>query len=188
MSRTTTAPSGILCHDGAGQGAIPFCAAGDGEFWFLVRTVDRRGPPPADVPHAAGLIVFVDSLPPKVQVSARRGPTGETIVHWQVEELHPKPGSLLLQYRALPTMPWQSIKFDRPEPGPLGPVASGEIPLYPPAEVTQLELRAEVLDLAGNSGTAHVQIALRDRSVRRPCRRPAPCPPPPRRQPLRRKA
>ena len=140
-----------------------FRAPSDGEYWFTVRTVDHGGQPSAvGGPNAAQLIVVVDTTPPKVQISGRHGPTGETIVHWQIEELHPKPGSLSLQYRADATMPWTAVKFDRPEPGAIGPRQSGEVVLYPPSRVTQLELRGEVLDLAGNTGVGQVKINLRD--------------------------
>ncbi len=144
------------------KGRFLFHAPADGEYWFSVSTVDRFGQAPAAAPSTPGLIVFVDTVVPKLQITARRGPTGETIVHWQVDELHPKSGSLVLQYRGAPTMPWQSIRFDRPEPGAAGPVASGEVTLYPPADVAQLELRGEVLDMAGNAGVGQAKIELRE--------------------------
>ncbi len=121
-----------------------------------------RGQAASAAPKTPELIVVVDTTPPKVRLGARRGPTGETIVHWQIEELHPKPGSLSIQYRGAATMPWRTIKFEHPQPGATGPVASGEVALYPPADVAQLELRAEVFDLAGNAGVSQTRINLRD--------------------------
>jgi hypothetical protein len=143
-------------------GRFLFRAPIDGEYWFTVRTVDRAGQPSGVAANAVQLIVVVDTTPPKLQISARRGSTGETIVHWQIEELHPKPGSLSLQYRAVATLPWQEVKFERAEPGAIGPLQSGEVVLYPPAEVAELELRGEVLDLAGNAGVGQVKINMRD--------------------------
>ncbi len=143
-------------------GRFLFRAPNDGEYWFTVRTVDRAGQSSSVGANSAQLIVVVDTTPPKVQLTARRGSTGETVVHWQVEEFHPKPGSLSLQFRASATMPWQAIKLDRPQPGAVGPLQGGEVVLYPPAEVAQLELRGEVLDLAGNAGVGQAKINLRD--------------------------
>jgi hypothetical protein len=59
-------------------------------------------------------------------------------------------------------MPWQTVRFVHPQPGATGPVASGEVALYPPADVAQLELRAEVFDVAGNAGVSQTRINLRD--------------------------
>ena len=140
-----------------------FRAGIDGEYWFLVRTLDRAGQLHPDGPSQPGLKVLVDSTPPKVQLQARRGPTGEVVIGWRVEEPYPKPSSMSLRYRAGPDAPWQPITLERPAPGPEGPVQSGELSLFPPANLAKMELRAEVLDLAGNMGFGQVQVQLNAR-------------------------
>ena len=94
-------------------------AAADGEYWFLVRTLDRSGQVYPSGPCAPELIVLVNTIPPKVQLDARRGPTGEVVVHWQIDEIHPRPGSLAMLCRTAPTAPWQPLALGRPQPGGL---------------------------------------------------------------------
>lgn len=135
-------------------------AAADGEYWFLVRTLDRSGQVYPSGPYAPELIVLVDTIPPKVQLDARRGPTGEVVVHWQIDEIHPRPGSLAMLCRTAPTAPWQPLALGRPQPGGLGAPLAGEVNVHPPTNVAWMEFRGEVVDLAGNPGVGFAQIRL----------------------------
>ena len=134
-------------------------AAVDGEYWFCVRTLDRSGHRYPAGPYAPELIVVVDTVPPKVQLDARRGPTGEVVVRWRIDELHPRPGSLSILYRTGPTTPWQPFALGRRQPGAGAPLV-GEVSLYPPSGIAWMEFRGEAVDLAGNSGAGFAQIRL----------------------------
>ncbi len=137
-----------------------FRAQSDGEYWFQVRTLDRSGQLHPDGPAAPGLCVLVDTTPPKLQLDLHRGPTGEVVVRWQIDELYPKPGSLTLQYRTAAEHAWQPMTLARAEPGPSGPVQTGEMPLYPPVNLSRLEVRAQAADMAGNTAQREAQINL----------------------------
>ena len=53
------------------KGYFLFKAGTDGEYWFDVRTLDRSGQVRPQGPHTPKLIVIVDTVPPKVQLTAR---------------------------------------------------------------------------------------------------------------------
>jgi hypothetical protein len=153
-----------------------FRAANDGEFWFLVRTLDRSGQVRPEGPPSPGLKVVVDTTPPKLKLDARRGAAGEVVVQWKVEELNLRPSGVTLQYRAAPAMPWQPVVMGRPDIRTNGIVQIGEVALYPPAELAQMELRAEAVDMAGNPAVANASVKLDAAGA--PAARPAAGPPP----------
>ena len=146
----------------------------DGEYWFLVRTLDRSGQMFPNGPYAPELIVVVDTVPPKVQLDARRGPTGEVVVRWQIEEVHPRLGSLAIQCRTTPTSPWQPVALGPPQAGGVAAPLAGEATLYPPMNIAWMEFRGEFADLAGNPGVGFAQIRLQGPPASGPCGSPAP--------------
>ena len=91
------------------QGYFLFRAGVDGEYWFDVRTLDRSGQIRPQGPHTPKLIVIVDTLPPKIQLTARRGDAGQITVAFHIEELYPKLDSLAIEYRLSPTAGWQTV-------------------------------------------------------------------------------
>ncbi|MGA2032886.1 MAG: hypothetical protein ABSG68_11550 [Thermoguttaceae bacterium] len=137
-----------------------FRAGGDGELWFAVRTLDRSGRLWPAGPAAPGLKVVVDTTPPKLQLDARRGDAGQVLVHWQVEELHPKLDSLSIQFRTGPQALWQSVAFG-PQSVRSGPSTyAGDVSWMPPGSNGTLEIRAEFSDLAGNLAVSNAQVNL----------------------------
>ena len=142
------------------KGSFLFRAGGDGEYWFLIRTVDRRGqmrPRELDRP---GLRVVVDTVPPSLQLNARRGDAGEIVLRWQASDPNLQASSLTLMYRTEPTQPWQSVAIDRPTENADGPSASGSVSWWPPAGAQRVEIRGEVTDTAGNHAVNQAQVTL----------------------------
>ena len=81
------------------KGYFLFKAGADGEYWFDVRTLDRSGQVRPQGPHTPKLIVIVDTVPPKVQLTAVRGDAGQITAAFRIEELYPKLDSLTIEYR-----------------------------------------------------------------------------------------
>ena len=81
------------------KGYFLFKAGVDGEYWFDVRTLDRSGQIRPQGPHTPKLIVIVDTVPPKVQLTAVRGDAGQITAAFRIEELYPKLDSLAIEYR-----------------------------------------------------------------------------------------
>ncbi len=136
-----------------------FRGHGDGQYWFLVRTLNRAGelfPRGGDQPE---LRVVVDTTPPRLHLEAHRGAAGEIVVRWEVVELNPKPDSLTIQYRAGPGEPWHSVAINHREQTIAETVQEGRVTWWPQTDARRIEIRAQVTDLAGNPAVTHAQLA-----------------------------
>jgi hypothetical protein len=141
-----------------GAGAFPFRATKDGEYWFAIHTLSRSGPlrPPAT--DRPGLRVVVDTVPPGLQLQARRGGGGEVSAQWRIDEPNLRRESFLLQYRTSPYQPWQTVAVDHAWSDGTGPIWTGQVTWWPQTVFERLEIRAEVSDTAGNTAVSHAQI------------------------------
>lgn len=139
-------------------GQFPFRAASDGEYWFVVQTIDGQGHFRPPQPTTPGLSVVVDTTPPRIDLEAIRGEGGEITARWRITELNPKPDSLRILYRVDPSQPWQSLAIDRGRISTSGPVQSGEATWWPEGNGRRIEIRAESSDLAGNANVSHAHV------------------------------
>lgn len=158
------------------KGHFLFRAGSEGEFWFILRTAIRGAQLQTPVKEKPGLRVLVDTTPPKLELVAQRGSSGQLVVRWRVTETYLKHESLTIQYRAEPEKPWQSVAIDRPPDGTAAPEYVGEATWWHPGGSERVEIRGEVADLAGNSAVSHAQVGADLGTIPRP--RPAPDPAP----------
>ncbi len=142
------------------QKQIPFRTAADGEYWFAIRTVDRAGKLHPETISGPGLRVIVDTAPPRMQLTAQSGQAGQIDVRWQINELHPKPDSLSLQYRLLPNGPWQSVAVGEKNSTVSDGMQSGDVSWWPQPGTHEIQIRAEVSDAAGNKSVSHAQVKI----------------------------
>jgi hypothetical protein len=131
----------------------------DGQYWFQARTLDRSGAVRPKTP-TPGLKVVVDTTPPKIQLQSRRGDGGQVTVHWQIDEVNPKPDSLTVQFRTAPTAAWQPVALDRQILHATGNSHIGEVTFMPPADAKNIEIRADAVDLAGNPAVNRIPLHL----------------------------
>jgi len=136
-----------------------FQAKGDGEYWFLIRTVDRAGQVRPRQGNQPGLRVMVDTNPPELKLDASRGSGGEVTTRWQATDPNLNPESLKIQYRPAGTMAWQPLAIDRQAMAVDGITRSGQLTWWPQTAGKRLEIRAEVSDTAGNATVTHAQLA-----------------------------
>lgn len=137
-----------------------FQAGGDGEYWFQIRTVDRLGqfrPEPSGRP---ALRVIVDTVPPKLELQARRGEAGQIIAQWKIDEPQPNLDSLTLQYRTTTDGPWQQVAVGREQHLASGTIHTGEVTWWPHAASGEMQIRAEVADKSGNPAVSHAKVDL----------------------------
>ncbi len=140
-----------------------FGARDDGEYWFRLGTRDRSGavrPEQTGVPAAPGLVVIVDTVPPKLQLEAVRGEAGQIIAQWQIYEPHPDLDSLTIQYRTTSDGPWQEVAVNRGEVGGSRVVRTGKVTWWPQADSGQMQIRGELVDTAGNPAVSHALVNL----------------------------
>jgi hypothetical protein len=122
--------------------------------------LDRAGGLHPSVERAPVLRVVVDTAPPNLQLRATRGGDGQITAQWEIQDTNLKPESLILQYRTAPTQPWQAVAVDQQNSRYAGPVLTGEVTWWPNATSGTIQVRAEVIDAAGNPAVSHAQVQL----------------------------
>ena len=154
------------------EGHFLFRAGVDGEYWFDVRTLDRSGQVRPQGPHTPKLIVIVDTVPPKVQLTAVRGDAGQITAAFRIEELYPKLDSLAIEYRLAPTAAWQAVPVGPKDVRSNNAEHTGEVTWYPQNASGTMEIRLRVSDMAGNPAESHTlacPLGRRQRQI--PCDR-----------------
>ncbi|HEY2252452.1 MAG TPA: hypothetical protein VGH74_15370, partial [Planctomycetaceae bacterium] len=128
-----------------------FQAANDGEFWFLVRTLDARNHLFPDMNTTdPGLQVVVDSKPPLLDLELRQPAAGSVQLSWNASDDHLDPTQLRLEYLQPGASEWQPVSVIPKASGQTGwKVSQGGV----------VAVRGSIADLAGNS--AHEEVELR---------------------------
>jgi len=142
-----------------------FGANADGQYWFMVRTLDQSGKLRPKGPLKPGLCVNVDTTPPSLELSAKQGEAGEITVQWKNRELNHKKDSLKIQYRVGKHGQWESVAIVPELAETSQPVRTGKVTWWPQANSGRLEIRAETCDLAGNPAVTHTQLELGQRAA-----------------------
>jgi hypothetical protein len=140
------------------KGYFLFKAGVDGEYWFDVRTLDRSGHLRPEGPHRPKLIVIVDTLAPKVQLTATRRADGQVAASFRIEEPYPKLDSLTIDYRTGPTASWQPVNVSPRDVRSNNSEHTGEVTWYPRDVSVSMEVRLHVGDLAGNPAEGHASV------------------------------
>ncbi|MBN2578052.1 MAG: hypothetical protein JXB10_03595 [Pirellulales bacterium] len=146
----------------ASRRQIPFKTATDAEYWFALQTRDRSGRLRPEQITVPGLRVVVDTQPPRVDLTAKADPAGQITIEWTLTDPHLQPEGLTLQGRNSADGPWQTITLS-PQNAQvrfMGATESGRVTWWPPPGGTELQLRAEASDAAGNKAVEHAQIHL----------------------------
>lgn len=136
------------------QKSFAFQAGGDGEFWFAIRTADRWGRARPESIAAPSLRIVVDTKPPALKMTARPRPDGQVLVRWEIDEPNLKPDSFRIVYRPSPTEPWQAAPFGEFS-------KNGEVVFWPKPGSSDIPIRVEVADMAGNPAVANAKVKVK---------------------------
>jgi hypothetical protein len=91
-------------------GKFTFEASGDGEYWFIVRTVDQRNHEhPEATSSEPGLQVIVDTTPPKLQLQLKPSGAGKVELSWNASDEHLDPTLLRLEYMQPGVTDWEPL-------------------------------------------------------------------------------
>jgi hypothetical protein len=136
--------------------AFVYHAKADGSYWFIVQEKDRGGRlNPSDLARARpSQQIVVDTLKPRVQVTAERVPNSEDVLaRWTITEEHPDPHSVRLDYHtaAMPSGQWTPLSPDVQS-------AQGE-KRFNPASAGEVRVRVQIKDLAQNLGQGEAVVA-----------------------------
>ncbi len=140
------------------KGQFVFRAAHDGEYWYAIRTVDAQGLARPQGQLQAQLKVIVDTVAPRLELSARRGAAGEIVAHWQAVDPHLKPATFKLEYQTGPADPWESVAVDSP-PSAMRHTSTGDATWWPKPGNGPINVRATITDTAGNPAVTQAVVA-----------------------------
>ncbi|HTU27666.1 MAG TPA: hypothetical protein VMF30_19805, partial [Pirellulales bacterium] len=141
-----------------------FRTAHDGEYWFTIRSVDAQGRSYPDGAYDPQLRVIVDTLAPRLDLRAERGPNGEVIAHWDALDAAIDPGKFQLEYQ-FAGGPWQAVAVDPESQHVARMTLVGETQWWPPAGSGKIALRATVFDRADNPAVSQFQLDLAEPPV-----------------------
>ena len=139
------------------QGSFNFRGQHDGEYWFVIRTVDAQGQLHPSGPTPPGMRVIIDTTPPALDLFADRGPNNEVRAKWQATDANLDPNSFKLEYQTGPNQPWQPISVE-PSRNPQPNVRAGATTFWPQPNAQGIIVRAQVLDRAGNPTIAQINV------------------------------
>jgi hypothetical protein len=155
-----------------------FVAPTDGTYWFNVCVVDLRGVrEPADVSKVPpAQKVLIDTLKPAVRIVSAERVGDEVVVSWEIQEDHPDPATLKLEYRTPEAPSWMWT------PVPVPQVLNGQARIRPPTSGA-LSLRMQMADVAGNVGNTTAEVKpgaepITPAAATTPASPPPPVPPP----------
>ncbi|HEY2882965.1 MAG TPA: hypothetical protein VGJ15_11035 [Pirellulales bacterium] len=132
------------------QRSFMFRAPSEGEYWFLIRTVDRQQRITPDVVGPPELRVLIDTTPPRLELTAARGETGELKASWRAIDPQLNADSLKIEYQATGGA-WRPVAIDRPRGGGDRTTSTGTLTWFPTdAPAGAVAIRGEISDRAGN--------------------------------------
>lgn len=139
-----------------------FRAPYDGDFQFYVRTMDRAGRLYPETPPAGELRVVVDTLAPRLELTAERTDGGEVKLQWRALDRNLLAESLRVEFQAAGSKSWQAVTVPAPLAGQR--VESGELSFWPGEVSGPVIVRAQVVDQAGNPAVAQKEIGADGKS------------------------
>lgn len=142
----------------ANSKAFQFRAPNDGEYWFSVRTVDRRGQPISVATNQPELKVVVDTQLPRMNLRVSQDHQGQATAEWIAEDPNLAAHTFQLQYRELGGQ-WQNADIVTPAQDEWQQEWRDYVQWPIGAADRGMEVRAEILDRAGNATLVTKRIA-----------------------------
>lgn len=133
-------------------GKFNFQAPSDGEYWFIVRTLDSKNHlhPDATV-NDPGLQVIVDTTLPKLELELRQPAPGKVQLLWTASDEHLDPTQLRLEYMQPGLADWQPVSVVPKAGGQTGwAIPQGGI----------VAVRGSIADFARNTAQDQVQLRI----------------------------
>lgn len=135
-----------------------FHAPEDGEYWFALRHLDRRGRPWPNAEVQPQMRIVVDTAKPTLRLEGSPDTTGEIVVRYEASDANLNAKSLVVEVRS-PRSQWSPLPLDPADivqPNRL----VGRSRWRPPAGAESIELRASIADLAGQRAQTKANVPL----------------------------
>ncbi len=143
------------------KSSFVYRAPHDGEYWYSIRTVDRQGVARPQDPLQPQLIVTVDTVAPRLEVSVVRGAAGELMARWQAVDPNLKPDSFKLEYQVGSAGSWERVAVDAPADSKRHTL-TGETTWWPRTTAGPISVRGEITDTAGNPAVSQALVRAAD--------------------------
>ena len=138
-----------------------FRAKRDAEFWFATQTVNADGSGDRGDTRAVQMRLIVDTTKPQLQIVPTVDNSGKVSLHWTATDPYLAPSTVRLEWQSSSVEGWHEIVAEKPQTT-RGQVAA-QASFLPPAGTTQLILRGEAADTAGNKTVVTKQFTLQPR-------------------------
>jgi hypothetical protein len=134
------------------EARFEYQAAGDGEYWFAVKTLDGRNQlhPPVGR-YETGLIVQVDTTAPLLELSLQQLAPGRVQLTWNAADAHLDLNTLKIEYQQPGSAEWESVDVT--------PKAAGHV-AWNVSQQGQVKVRGSVADNASNVGRGQTQTQI----------------------------
>ncbi len=144
-------------------GSFSYTADVDGEYWFRLRAIDKKGRSRGG--EGPDIRVLVDAAGPRLAARLWKGGDGEIVCRYAAADDSLRLESLTLEYRGVSDRGWKSVAADavlaRESPAHL----VGEAIWWAGEKVDQLTVRIAVSDSAGNQTVQQFSLAATDPEV-----------------------
>lgn len=154
---------------------FPFTAAGDGEYWFSIKTLDRNRRLMPEGDPQPELKIIVDTVKPELGFQIQSDAAGRIVCRWQARDDYLNAASFQIQYRASAGQlltgqeiddAWQTVPIE------LGTVIrngvwADQVAWWPETSDQRLEVRLRIADNAGNSSVVNREVAVQRAAWRR---------------------
>jgi hypothetical protein len=132
-------------------GRFQFQAPGDGEYWFMVKTIDAQNRQHPDGAAEPGLQVIVDTTSPRLDLALRQTAPGRVQLSWNATDANIDLTQLRLEYTQPGVANWQAVG--------IVPKASGQTEWSVP-QGGIVAVQGSIGDLAKNTGAAQAQTRI----------------------------
>ncbi|MEM9354063.1 MAG: hypothetical protein AAGA92_13705 [Planctomycetota bacterium] len=133
-----------------------FHAPEDGDYWFAVRTLGRRGAPPDGFVHPQ-LRVVVDTKKPQLGLQVTRGSGGGVVLRYEATDTNLRAASIKLEQQ-IDGGPWQPVVLGQPDVEQADRLIGRSTPGLR-SGWRSLAVRGSVADAAGNLRESTTQLA-----------------------------
>ncbi|MGI9429384.1 MAG: hypothetical protein ACR2NM_12050 [Bythopirellula sp.] len=157
MSRTGANDWRTLQEAKPGVQGFSFHAPEDGEFWFALRHLDRRGRPWPNATVQPQMRIVVDTEKPTLTLAGTASTSGDVIVRYEARDENLDATTLTIESRAAGA-PWSPLTLETPDIAQPNRLV-GRARRRPAAKSEPVELRASIADRAGQRVSASATVA-----------------------------
>lgn len=146
------------------QKKFQFHAQKDGEYWFVFRLINPQGEAKLAQTEVPSIRVLVDTQPPSLQISAKKGENGEVAIDWSIDDtaLSSDAPEVYLSYDLNVT--WIRLAVDPTKITKNETQRSGKTIFHPPTGTKTIDIRCEIGDTAGNREIKTIKLDYTGRS------------------------